>query len=106
MTNTLQAGSPQLMTAEQVKSMTIGDHQCLWRVSTPALHPMTTILLMKSLLRTSLILLRFLEGVMVILLVCILRIRDVSNLLVIVTNVYKHSFWDVGSCLKGLQVAG
>lgn len=106
MTNTLHAGSPQLMTAEQVKAMTIGDHRCLWRVSTPVLHPMTVNMLMKSLPRRSLTLSSIVEGVVAIFFVCILHNRNVSNLLVIVTNVYKHSFWDVGSCLRGLQVAG
>ena len=32
----LQSGSPELMTAEQVKNMTVADHQCLWRVSVAA----------------------------------------------------------------------
>jgi len=38
MQNTLQTDSPELMTAEQVKAMSIGDHQHLWRVSRPASH--------------------------------------------------------------------
>ena len=33
MQNTLQTDSPELMTAEQVKAMSLGDHQHLWRVS-------------------------------------------------------------------------
>ena len=35
MQNTLQTDSPELMTAQQVKAMSIGDHQHLWRVSRP-----------------------------------------------------------------------
>lgn len=31
MRTTLHSGSPELMTAEQIKEMTVSDHQCLWR---------------------------------------------------------------------------
>ena len=36
MKTTLHTGSPELITAEQVKAMNVADHQHLWRVST---HP-------------------------------------------------------------------
>ena len=32
MRTALHSGSPELMTAEQIKEMTVSDHQCLWQV--------------------------------------------------------------------------